>query len=794
MRTSFPKQVSVLVALAILMLAIVSPVAAVDLPPGDPGAVTAGDVSDTTEAAPPHAGTSSLNNGIQNGTLLSDRFGVTLQLQPTSGGAGSYSFNWASFKPTKNANTVDWIEADWFGWWSTSSTSDHSNVRGYYPSGGEWYDVEAIYFDNDDVNFYVAIVTSVPHYKDYGSGNASVGIYDNRLSGGYWVRPGDLSIDLGLPNTARQERYGVWHYNYGLDIVDDDRSNIENSSTMRSNAVGQDLYRTTSDAGGSNIENPATSDWYTSGPTHNVTAAWEHTNFDPVFKSLTSKGSAAVTYYRYDFALGHLENNAETYIVEATIPRSLFGLDNPGDGDSIRLRWVEGCRNDGNSEDGVIYLDGDVDYPEMGDAPDSTNHYGLAMTYAGGGNGIDAYFPTVADPGATGGGAPYGMCHVIVSNGARVGYTVTSERDADQYPDLDIPNNITPTIDLSDLDLDDGLILPGQWQDGVETSFQYTVTVPAGGVDRTRYANVWFDWNRDGEWDDSSVSCRTAGLTADEHVVSNQVVNVSPGTSVLFTQAMTPCNPVPYADDDAIWVRITLSDEPVETNNVRDEFNSYSYGNNDGTQNWVNSWQEELENGTAGPTGGEVRLDNGRLCIGPGDETPNPGPGARREVNLSGASSATLTFDYEANTNSSDDVLVVQVRNNGTWGTVGIFAGSVSGSFTYDISSYIDTDTDIRFKTQSYYGGDADVFCADNIQVSFSAGVEDGRGPGYCYADGETEDWYFTPQTPTGVEIVSFNAFAGTANVLLTWVSASELDTIGYNLERRLHPMAPGPS
>ncbi len=56
---------------------------------------------------------------------------------------------------------------------------------GQYPSSGELYDVEAIYFDNDMNNIYITIVTSFPF-----SGLQ----YDSNT----WVAPGDLSLNLGI--------------------------------------------------------------------------------------------------------------------------------------------------------------------------------------------------------------------------------------------------------------------------------------------------------------------------------------------------------------------------------------------------------------------------------------------------------------------------------------------------------------------------------------------------------------------------------------------------------------------
>ncbi|MDA3799736.1 MAG: hypothetical protein PF692_11725 [Kiritimatiellae bacterium] len=49
------------------------------------------------------------------GTLLYDHFGVELELQPKHGGGKEESFVWPSFVPTKNTETIDWTESDWYG-------------------------------------------------------------------------------------------------------------------------------------------------------------------------------------------------------------------------------------------------------------------------------------------------------------------------------------------------------------------------------------------------------------------------------------------------------------------------------------------------------------------------------------------------------------------------------------------------------------------------------------------------------------------------------------------------------
>ena len=161
--------------------------------------------------------------------LLSTHFGVTLALQAPYNGGTYNAFDWDSFVPTLNTGTVDFTEGDWYGNWSESNTSfttiQHATAPGtsdqdWYPSGGEWYDVEAMYFDNDANNIYVAIVTSVPFTitnPDFGTiagvNATEVGVGDNRWNANsgeprYWVRPGDLALSL-FNGTARSRNATV---------------------------------------------------------------------------------------------------------------------------------------------------------------------------------------------------------------------------------------------------------------------------------------------------------------------------------------------------------------------------------------------------------------------------------------------------------------------------------------------------------------------------------------------------------------------------------------------------------
>ncbi len=335
------------------------------------------------------------------GTLLYDHFGVTLELQAsqTTGagrnGGGGYAFNWNSFVPTKNTTTADWTEADWIGAWNddfTDSTIQHVPAPGtadqdWAPSAGEPYDTEAYYFDNDENNYYIVVVTSVPHFSTDGS-SSDVGVVDPRditdFGFGAAIRSGDLALNF-FEGAARNENGTSWRYNYGVDLTQENRDSYGVFAgfarpNMRSMTIGTGLYSTDYDAGGSRLDGPdaVTTDWYTSaappsggsGVAGTAEGNWEHTNFDPLASAFggSNLGNATVNYYEYTFPGGLEENDYPTYVYEITIARSLFGPNDKEHGEQIGIMYGPGCRNDGNDVgNGTVQLIATVDDLEVGD-------------------------------------------------------------------------------------------------------------------------------------------------------------------------------------------------------------------------------------------------------------------------------------------------------------------------------------------------------------------------------------------------------------------------------------------
>jgi len=194
--------------------------------------------------------------------------------------------------------------------------------------------------------------------------------------------------------------------------------------------------------------------------------------------------------------------------------------------------------------------------PDLGDAPDSTNNFGNAMAAY---PSVTGHFPTVYEDGS--GTGPYGPVHLNATAVAVLGRLVTGESEADTGPDEDATNNILPFQNSTDLDwADDSVGMPAVplslpncgW-----VQFDYEVTVIDPSVDL--WVNVWFDFNRDGDWDDM-VECPD-GRMVPEWAVQNQFLYDLPaGLNNVTTPGFMSVHP--KDKPDRIWMRITLAEQP----------------------------------------------------------------------------------------------------------------------------------------------------------------------------------------------------------------------------------------
>ena len=195
---------------------------------------------------------------------------------------------------------------------------------------------------------------------------------------------------------------------------------------------------------------------------------------------------------------------------------------------------------------------------DLGDAPDSTNNSGVAMmAYPSQGMlpvVVQAHYPTVYNDGS--GTGPYGPVHINTQVVAFLGKKITRETEADTGTDEDGLNNIRPSADRPDRDQgDDGVVFPLNMPSCRFTTIDYVVNVIAPNTDL--WVNVWLDWNRDGDWDDT-LECPKG--PAPEWAVQNQfLLHLPAGVNQITTPGFLAWHP---EGGEEIWMRITLSGQP----------------------------------------------------------------------------------------------------------------------------------------------------------------------------------------------------------------------------------------
>ncbi|HSA60499.1 MAG TPA: Ig-like domain-containing protein [bacterium] len=179
---------------------------------------------------------------------------------------------------------------------------------------------------------------------------------------------------------------------------------------------------------------------------------------------------------------------------------------------------------------------------DYGDAPDR-----LPCQYP---SGIECEFPTRFDRN--------GAHHLDITDSAFGPFkddgtlSVSAEKDALDPADPDGIRNIAEPAGESDHDaLDDGLLTPFL-APGVGNTIDFLVSVAPTAPKMTRYVNMLADFDQNGFWTD-------AGGT-EEWIVQNMPVDVDPGMTATLTTPEFAAGAV----TDKVWLRMTLSDTPID--------------------------------------------------------------------------------------------------------------------------------------------------------------------------------------------------------------------------------------
>lgn len=160
--------------------------------------------------------------------------------------------------------------------------------------------------------------------------------------------------------------------------------------------------------------------------------------------------------------------------------------------------------------------------------------------------------------------------------------------------------------------------------------------------------------------------------------------------------------------------------------NYQDQFASQAYNLTTGSLSWAgNSWTEENDDGSA--TAGTIYINSGSAHLRL-RENSVANDAIRRQANLSGYTTATLSFAIDGNSIDSTDDISVEISSNGgsSYTELERFNGD-PGAVTrsYDISAYIATNTVVRFIIRDPLEtgtGDGDYWQIDNVNIAVSSG------------------------------------------------------------------------
>jgi hypothetical protein len=296
--------------------------------------------------------------------------------------------------------------------------------------------------------------------------------------------------------------------------------------------------------------------------------------------------------------------------------------------------------------------------------------------------------------------------------------------------------------------------------DGVSSANKATFTL-AAGADRTDVDfgykavstfsigdRVWKDIDGDGVQDsgETGISGVTIQLlNSSGTVIATTTTNssgnytfsgLSSGTYKVKVTSGLPTGYAPTYDLDGIataniaTVTLTASRTDVDfgyrsckAEFVYDTFTTRSFSNNEGSVNWSASW---IESDTAG-----AGVNSGNVTVGtPVDgymilrDSPDTGtqPSAARQVDLSAFPFASVTVNFHIRGAETDDKAIIEVSKDGgstytVLDTLTNISGTLIDSRTYNISTYKASNTRIRFRIASGYGGSDDFFKIDEVRV-----------------------------------------------------------------------------
>lgn len=218
----------------------------------------------------------------------------------------------------------------------------------------------------------------------------------------------------------------------------------------------------------------------------------------------------------------------------------------------------------------AVPLMADLVTADFGDAPDDATGVSF-FAYPD----VPAHYPTLITKSSIGPRHDNSVLAFYLGDG------ISGEENADSGLDMDVDGNnlvITGTLAFADQDgYDDGLMLPDQFVHCQETTLQFTVTVTDSfSAAITGYANLWLDWNRDGDWGDITPACPGQSVGVNEWAMQNMPMTLTgPGTYTFTTPPFMTWNEQP---DQAMWIRLSVAEEMATAVTGAGPLSGYLYG------------------------------------------------------------------------------------------------------------------------------------------------------------------------------------------------------------------------
>ncbi len=138
---------------------------------------------------------------------------------------------------------------------------------------------------------------------------------------------------------------------------------------------------------------------------------------------------------------------------------------------------------------------------------------------------------------------------------------------------------------------------------------------------------------------------------------------------------------------------------------LADNFNASQWSNSNGTAAWTTAWSEtgDFVANANQVTGGQIQLNaagSGQLRLSDNGD----GASIQRTVDLSGASGATLAFDYRLNSFDTGDKVVASISfdNGATWHEIRTFQGTGAGNNTNGQGTVSVDLTTIKATTETF--------------------------------------------------------------------------------------------